>query len=68
MEYYFGDDNYPKDGLLRDCEDSLGYISINEILSLDQMEDLGATLKDVRVAARYSNIFEISSCGNYIRK
>jgi hypothetical protein len=32
------------------------------------MEDLGATLKDVGEAARYSSIFEISSCGNYIRK
>jgi hypothetical protein len=35
LEYHFGDDNYSKDGILRDCEDSLGYISINEILRWD---------------------------------
>lgn len=44
MEYYFKDDNYLKDNILRDCEDSVGYIAINEILSWNQMEDLGATL------------------------
>ena len=59
MEYYFGDENYPKDDYMHKIQDANGYIYINDILNFSRMKYFNATEVDIIEISAYTDSFEL---------
>ena len=70
MEFYFSDQNYPKDKYLQkkasECED--GWIALKEIMSFNNMRKLTKAPEQVIRSIEGSNLVEVSEDQKSVRK
>merc|ERR1712032_1542487 len=68
FDYYFGDTNYPKDTFLRAQGDACGWTNLSFVSKFNRVKELTQDLELIRACLAASDVVEVSTCGNWVRR